>query len=399
LAHLLEHRQVEVLSNSLEVAYQKIFEDPAMEKKRKKFRAAANRDSKETLARLYELVALAVLRFRQWQFLEHEPSGKKGKRSPDHLMLALEGSKVLVEVATLNLAEKVQQYERRRRQLERFIQGELAKRGVDSDVHVYCSYKRIPSPRAFVAKLPKLREAVLASLKCARLHASYALPGGGRVDVNLKGSVEKVIHTHAGEKMVELEGMWQRMNHQAGEARLRVEQGRDLREILGQRIISVVRKKEKQVLGSDLDFPAVIAVGMGHHDTSIQEALSGLRLELTRAKDYPPFERVKAILLLSLFDVEFDRLYRKVSEHPLTAALAEPVVQQARKLPVATVQACWVPLASDLGAEPVGPVRDILNVLGRHQELEEESATHFWIPVFPELVRQGELQEVPPAGE
>ena len=281
LAYLLEHRQVEVLSESLRIAYEKIFEDPAMKKKQKKFRAEANKSPEKAIDRIYELATLAVLRFRQWQFLEHEPTGKKGKRSPDHLMLAIEGPKVLVEVKTLHLAEKIAKYDARRRALQLAIQNALADRGVDAEVNIYCSYKQIPlSPRNFAPHLSKLFAAIRENLKQGRLHTSYELLNDGRIDVNLKGQAEDIFKTHAPEKLKEIERVRQKIASDLGGFRLKLQQGGDFRKTLGERIATAIQKKDKQIRDSDLDYPAVVAICMGHHDTSLREAVEGYQYEL-----------------------------------------------------------------------------------------------------------------------
>jgi len=399
LAHLLEHRQVEVLSESLRVAYEKIFEDPAIKKKQKKFRAEANKSPDKAIDRIYELATLAVLRFRQWQFLEHEPTGKKGKRSPDHLMLALEGPKVLVEVKTLHLAEKVAKYDARRRSLQLAIQRVLAGKGIQAEVEIFCSYKQLPrSPRDFGPHLPKLLAAIRNSLKRGRLHTSYKLPNDGRIDVNLKGQIEDVFDAHAPEKLKEIERVSQKIDTDLGSLRLDLQQGGDLRKVLGERIAAAVQKKDKQVGGSGLDYPAVVAVCMGHHDTSIREAVEGYRYELDRRGGPQELKAVKAILVISLFGlVELTRLFESVSKHPLTEALARPVYEQARKFPIAEVEACWIPIAPDFGVKPIGHVWDLLDMLGLRDEAPKDKQI-FPVPIFPKMVEQKKLEPVPQPG-
>lgn len=136
---------------------------------------------------------------------------------------------------------------------------------------------------------------------------------------------------------------------------------------------------------------------MGHHDTSIREAVEGYRYELDRRGGPQELKAVKAILIISLFGVEMSRLYASVSKHPLTEAMARPVYEQARKFPIAEVEACWIPLAPDFAVKPIGQVWDLLDMLGLRDEAPTTKQI-FYAPIFPKMVEQKKLEPVPPPG-
>lgn len=105
---------------------------------------------------------------------------------------------------------------------------------------------------------------------------------------------------------------------------------------------------------------------------------------------------VKAMLVISAFDVEITRQIASVSKHPLTKIMAQPVVEAARRLPVAAVEACWVPLAAGFPAVPIGKVWDILGILGPGETEPGHEQKHFILPIFPKMVEQKSLEPVPP---
>ncbi len=398
LAHLLKNRHINVLSETLETANGVIFNDSAMVKKGKRFRAEANKGAKEALDRVYELATLAALRFRQWQFLEYEPSGEVGSRSPDHLMLALEGPTVIVEVKTLHLAMKVKEYEARKKALQTFIVEKLAGRGMQAEVNIYCPYNAMPKkPSEFEPLVPKLIAAVLKNRRRSRLHTSYNLPRGDRVDVNIREKVPPTRHPQVNQQLQKIDNLQQNMAKSYGEMALGLKQGGDFQKILGKRIAEAVQEKDKQIVESGLPHPAIVAVCMGDHKTSVRQAVQGYRMELKRRGGLQDLKAVKAILITSFFDPKFDELVASVSSGPIGKAVVPKLNQMFGRVPLAIVQTCWIPLAVGFDAKPVGKVWDILDVFGTGHQAPQKN-TRFDLPIFPKLVKQNGIEPVPPDG-